>query len=95
MARSLAIPWDTGVHHRIPDRWYAIENFATNLARVRQREIVIVWGVDAHQSTHLLLLEMADGTWQATYYTVEDLAHCLHTLGMHYWAEQRRQHRQR
>lgn len=94
MALSLAIPWDPGVHHQVPHRWHVIEAFATDLARARQREIVIVWGIDGHQPTHLLLLEMADGTWQAAYYTVEDLAHRLHTLGMHYRATQRRQYRQ-
>jgi hypothetical protein len=89
-----AIPWDTDMSHTIYDRWDTIQDFATHLAQAMQQEIIIVWGVDAPQPTHLLVLETADGTWQAAYYTVEDLAHRLHTLGMHYWATQRRQYRQ-
>ena len=93
MALSLAIPWDPGVPHQIPHRWHAIEDFATDLARAMQREIVIVWGVEDSEPTHLLLLETTDGTWEAAYYTVDDLAHRMHALGMHYWATQRRQQR--
>ena len=94
MTPSSVIPWDTGLHPKVHDRWNALQDFATHLARAMQRDIIIVWGVDTPQPTHLLLLETEACNWQATYYTVEDLAHRLHTLGMHYWAIQRRKHRQ-
>ena len=69
-----------------------LQDFAAQLAQTLQREIVIIWEADASQPAQLLM-ETAEGSWQAATYREEDLAQWLHALGMHARAVQRRQQR--
>jgi hypothetical protein len=69
-----------------------LQDFAAQLAQTLQRDIIIFWGDDASQPAQLLL-ETTDGSWKATAYMEDDLAHWLHALGMHARAVQRRKQR--
>jgi hypothetical protein len=69
-----------------------LQDFAAQLAQTLQQDIIILWGDDASQPAQLLQ-ETAEGSWQATTYTEDALAHWLHALGMHARAMQRRQQR--
>jgi hypothetical protein len=86
-------PGAQGVYAR--DR--ALQDFALCLARQMRLSLVLSLLENGAGVPSLVSLALGcpEQGWHVSYGTLEEVAHQLHTLGMSYWAEQRRQYRQR
>jgi hypothetical protein len=78
-------------------RYRTPQDFALGLACQMHRSLVLSLLENGPGAPPLLTLALGDPArgWHVCCGTIEEIAHKLHTLGMHDWATRRRQSRQR